>query len=143
MIVISACLAGVNCRYDGKNNRIEQVCSLVSLKKALPLCPEQLGGLPTPRLPSEISEGRVLNKNGDDVTKAFRKGAEEALKICLMAGCKKAILKSKSPSCGFGAIYDGSFKKRLLPGKGVFAALLESYGIEIITEKDIKKGFFI
>ncbi len=141
MIIVSACLTGVNCRYDGKNNKIEEVCRLVRLKKALPVCPEQLGGLPTPRLPSEISGGRVFNKNGDDVTKAFQKGAEEALKICLMAGCKKAILKSRSPSCGFGMIYDGGFNKKLLPGNGVFAALLENAGIKIITDENIKKGF--
>ncbi len=141
MIIVSACLAGINCRYDGKNNKTAGVCRLVSLGKALPICPEQLGGLPTPRAPSEISNGRVVDKNGNDITHAFQRGAKQALKISLMAGCKKAILKSRSPSCGFGMVYDGSFQKKLVPGKGVFAALLENAGVYIITEENLKEGF--
>ena len=136
MYLISACLAGVNCKYDGGNNEDEKVLELVKAGKAILVCPEQLGGLPTPRLPAEIveinGERKVIATDGTDVTAQFLKGAEEALKIAQMMNIKKAILKSRSPSCGYGRIYDGSFSKTLKDGSGFTAELLEKNGIEII-----------
>ena len=144
MIIVSACLAGVNCKYDGGNNACQNVMKLVSEGAAIPVCPEQLGGCCTPRPPAEIIGGRgadvldgkcrVMRKNGEDVTDEFIKGAQEVLKIARLVGAKKAILKAKSPSCGCGAIYDGTFTGRLAEGSGVTAELLTRNGIEVVTE---------
>ena len=138
MYIVSACLAGVDCKYNGGNNLDKEVLKLVKDGRAVLVCPEQLGGLPTPRLPSEIvdtMEGRkVLLNNGEDVTREFLKGAKETLKIAKMMNIKKAILKQRSPSCGYGKIYNGSFSKVLKDGKGITARLLEENGIEIINE---------
>ena len=144
MILVSACLAGINCRYDGKNSLNKAVCGLVAGGGAIPVCPEQLGGLPTPRAPAEIKAGcgagvldgkcRVINKEGLDVTGNFIKGAEETLKIAVMVGVKKAVLKSGSPSCGCGRIHDGTFSGRMAEGNGVAAELLIREGIEVISE---------
>ena len=138
MYIVSACLAGVDCKYNGGNNLDKEVLKLVKDGRAVLVCPEQLGGLPTPRLPSEMvdtKEGRkVLLNNGEDVTKEFLKGSKETLKIAKMMNIKKAILKQRSPSCGYGKIYDGSFSKVLKDGKGITARLLEENGIEIINE---------
>ena len=136
MYLISACLAGVNCKYDGGNNEDEKILELVKAGKAILVCPEQLGGLPTPRLPAEIvekdNERKVIATDGTDVTSQFIKGAIETLKIAKMMNIKKVILKSRSPSCGYGRIYDGSFSKTLKYGNGFTAELLEENGIEII-----------
>jgi Uncharacterized conserved protein len=147
MILVSACLCGMNTRYDGENNSNEKVKELLKAGKAIALCPEQLGGLCTPRPPHEISGGngekvlygnaRVLSKDGIDGTSYFIKGAEETLKIALEFGVTSAILKAKSPSCGFGKIYDGSFSKNLIDGNGVTAELLKRNGIKVYTEYDI------
>lgn len=147
MILISACLCGVDCKYSGKNNYNERVYELFKSEGAIPVCPEQLGGLPTPRHPAEITGGtaedvlkrkaRVMNNQGEEVTTQFIKGAEETLKIAKAAGCTKAILKAKSPSCGHGKIYNGSFNGTLIEGKGVTVQLLLNNGIEVITEEDI------
>jgi uncharacterized protein YbbK (DUF523 family) len=137
MKVISACLAGVQCRYDGKGKPNPKIMELVKEGKAILVCPEQLGGLPTPRTPSEQKGDKVLTTGGKDITLEFVKGAEEALKIAEMAGCTKAILKAKSPSCGYGKVYDGSFTGTLKEGNGVFAELLKKKGFTIITEEDI------
>ncbi len=110
---------------------------LVAVGKAIPVCPEELGGLGTPRLPSEQRRDMVFSKDGADVTAAFRRGAEEALKIALEAGASEAILKAKSPSCGVGLIYDGSFSGRLIPGDGVFTTLCKAKGIQVRTEEDL------
>lgn len=138
MYIVSACLAGVNCKYSGGSNLDSRVLELVKEGRAVLVCPEQLGGLPTPRLPSEIVETKeelkVLLKSGKDVTEEFLKGANETLKIAKMMDIKKAILKQRSPSCGYGEIYDGSFSKTLKDGKGITARLLEENGIEIINE---------
>jgi uncharacterized protein YbbK (DUF523 family) len=141
MIIVSACLAGLNCKYNGGNNECIEVIRLIKSGKAIPICPEQLGGLATPRPVAEIYKGtgaevldgkcRVMRINGEDVTSEFIKGAYETLKIAQMAGAKKAILKSKSPSCGFGHIYDGSFKDILTEGNGVTAELLIRNGISV------------
>lgn len=144
MYLISACLAGVNCRYDGKDNFIKEVQRLVKEGKAMLVCPEQLGGMTTPREPAEIvkdKEGniRVVNEKGEDVTTEFLKGAEETLKIAEMVGAKAAILKARSPSCGFGQIYDGSFSGKIKEGNGLTADLLNKKGIKIYSEDDLPK----
>ncbi len=130
-IVVSACLAGINCRYDGSNQLNSRVLNLIKDNKAIALCPEQLGGFPTPRPPAEITSNRVEEVNGRDVTAKYNKGANEALKLVKLHGCKKAILKSKSPMCGSCKIYDGTFSGKLKNGNGIFAQLLKNEGIII------------
>lgn len=133
--VVSACLAGVACRFDGKANPREGVIELVRQGLALPVCPEQLGGLATPRPPCELREGQVLCREADgtvsDATEAFAKGAEEGVRLALLAGCTEAILKARSPSCGCGRIYDGTFSRTLVDGDGLFAAALRKAGITV------------
>ena len=132
-LLISACLVGENCKYNGGNNALppETLAALRSRFELVPVCPEQLGGLPTPRVPSERRGARVVNREGADVTEAFRRGAEQALRIAEQTDCRRALLKSNSPSCGSGSIYDGSFSGRLTAGDGVAAALLKHSGIEV------------
>ena len=137
MIIVSACLAGVHCRYDGGEKTCDPVIRLVAQGEAIPLCPEQLGGLTTPRLPCEAVQDRVISKDGTDVTEAFQHGAHEALKIARLVGAKTAILKSRSPSCGSGLVYDGTFTGKLVPGDGFFAALCKANGIAVKTEEDL------
>lgn len=138
MILVSACLLGVNCKYSGGNNKVEELKKLLDDEILIPLCPEQLGGLETPRNPSEIilKDGfrHVVDKKGNDVTVQFIKGGKETLKIAKMYNIKKAILKSNSPSCGCGNIYDGTFSGKLVKGDGITAALLKSNNIEIFNE---------
>ena len=136
-IIVSACLAGLCCRYDGETKPCEAVVKLVREGRAVPVCPEQLGGLPTPRMPAEKSGDRVVRQDGVDVTAEFVRGAEESLKLAKLIGARAAILKSRSPSCGCGVIYDGSFSGKPVPGDGVTAALFKANGIQIITEEDL------
>lgn len=146
MIVISACLCGVNCKYNGENNLNEETLTLLKEGKAVLICPEQLGGLNTPRIPCEIVGGdgadvfdgkaKVVNSRGEDSTEEFVKGAYEALKIAKAVGAKSAILKSKSPSCGYGKIYDGSFTGKKIVGNGVTAELFLKNGIKVYTEEE-------
>lgn len=136
MILVSACLAGYPCRYDGKCNTKKEIVQLVKEGKAIPVCPEQLGGLSTPRPPAEVvskkgENMRILNINGIDVTKSFINGAQCVLEIAKLYNVKKAILKSKSPSCGYGFIYDGTFNGKLIPGNGLTSELLEKNNISI------------
>ena len=131
MKIVSACLAGINCNYAGKSNTNIKVVELIKQGLAMPVCPEQLGGLPTPRIPAEKVKDKIINKIGEDVTGQFYRGAEEALKIAKMINCTEAILKSKSPSCGVGQIYDGTFTRTLIKGDGVFAAMLKANGIKV------------
>ena len=135
--VVSACLAGESCRYDGASNLRPEIAGLVAAGLAVTVCPEVLGGLPTPRIPSEIRCGSVINAEGDDVTHAFVQGAEEALRIARKYGCTTAILKARSPSCGCGYVYDGSFTRTLAQGDGIFAAMLRAEGLDLLTEEDI------
>jgi uncharacterized protein YbbK (DUF523 family) len=137
MIIVSACLADVHCRYDGGGKPCEAVIRLVAEGKAIPVCPEQLGGLPTPRLPAEQIGDKVIRKDGMDVTAEFKRGAQEALKIAKLVGAKTAILKARSPSCGSGKVYDGSFSGRLVDGNGVFAYMYKEEGLEVKTEEEI------
>jgi uncharacterized protein YbbK (DUF523 family) len=139
MYLVSACLAGVNCKYDGGNNEREEIKKLVREGKAVLVCPEQLGGLPTPRLPSEIRGDRVYNIKGEEVTENFYKGAYESLKIAELYGIKEAILKARSPSCGSGQIYDGTFSGRLIEGDGITARILKQAGIKVMTEEEFSE----
>jgi len=137
MIIVSACLAGIKCRYDGKSNSCLPVIDLVREGKAIPLCPEQLGGLSTPRVPAEIVNGRVISKEGIDVDLQFSNGAEETLRIAKLIGAKMAILKQRSPSCGSTKIYDGSYSGKIILGRGKTAQLLADNGIKIISEEEL------
>ena len=137
MILVSACLCGVNCKYNGKNNLNEECLELLKKGEALLVCPEQLGGLQTPRNPSEIriidGETKVFMNDGTDVTENYKRGAEEVLNLAKKLNIKKAILKRKSPSCGCGEIYDGTFTNTLTKGNGITASLLLENGIEVET----------
>lgn len=147
MYIASACLCGINCKYSGGNSLNEEVFKLFCDGKVIPVCPEQLGGMTTPRNVKEIYNGtgadvldgkaRVLSPNGEDSTENFIKGANEVLKIAKNAGVKKAIMKSKSPSCGYGKIYDGTFRGKLIDGNGVASELLIRNGIEVVIEGDL------
>ena len=136
-ILISACLLGVNCSYDGTSKTIPVLVELMSKHTLIPVCPEQLGGLSTPRIPSEIKGDFIFNKDGIDVTKKFVKGAEETLKIAKLYNCKYAILKERSPSCGNKKIYDGTFSKTIIDGDGITAKLLKQNGVIVIGESEI------
>ncbi len=137
MKIVSACLAGINCRWDGEARPCQKVVDLVKQGKAIPVCPEQLGGLTTPRTPAEQKNDKVFTKTGEDVTYQFEKGAEEAVKIALLANCDEAVIKSKSPSCGCGKVYDGTFSGKLIYGDGVFAKILKKNNIKVYSENDI------
>ena len=141
MILVSSCLLGINCKYSGGNNYQEKILKLVKEGKAIFACPEQLGGLTTPRLPAEIvykdNKRYVINKEGRNVTEEYERGAEEVLKILKEKNITKVIFKSKSPSCGCGQIYDGTFSNKLIKGNGITTQLLIDNGIEVLTELDI------
>lgn len=137
MMVVSACLAGVRCRYNGQAFPVPAVVELVQSGQAIPLCPEILGGLPTPRPSAERRGAQILTADGVDVTEHFRRGARLAAEIARLVGCTEAILKARSPSCGCGRIYDGSFSGAQTVGDGLFCILLKEEGIRVITEEDI------
>ena len=136
-MLVSACLLGVECRYDGGGQAIDRLDALMARYELIPVCPEQLGGLPTPRTPAERREGRVVDRDGADVTDAFRRGAAQACRIAALYGAELALLKARSPSCGRGRIYDGSFTGRLVPGDGVAARALMDAELEVYTENEI------
>lgn len=135
-MIISACLCGVPCRYDGRSNEVKEIKELYKQGGAVVFCPEQAGGLPTPRTPCEILNGQVLTKDGLDVTENFTAGARLMLERAREAGVKAAILKESSPSCGVHRVYDGAFAGRKIAGMGVAASLLKESGIEIMSEED-------
>ncbi len=138
-ILISACLLGVRCRYDGESRPLPREI-LERLEKAgplVPVCPEQLGGLPTPRPPAERSGEKILCADGRDVTEPYRRGAQEALRIAGLCRCGTAVLKARSPSCGKGTVYDGTHTRTLTGGNGVAAELLLKNGIRVLTEEEI------
>ena len=147
MIIVSACLCGINCKYNGGNNLDARVLKLLKEGKAMPVCPEQLGGQETPRAPHEIVNGdgldvlegkaRILGPEEDDVTAKFIKGAYETLEIAQTVGASIAILKARSPSCGTSQIYDGTFSGTRKKGNGVTAQLLLSKGIKVFTEENL------
>ncbi|MFH0949217.1 MAG: DUF523 domain-containing protein [Candidatus Aenigmatarchaeota archaeon] len=147
MKLCSACLLGIRCRYDEKIKPNEKVLDLTKNEVLIPICPEQLGGLPTPRADAEIKGGdgldvldgkaKVVEPDGNDVTEYFVKGAKEVLKLAKLYDIKEAILKQRSPSCGSGQMYDGTFSKSLIEGDGVTSALLKRNGIKVISEEDL------
>lgn len=136
-VVVSQCLLGVNCRYDGGSNPCPAMAQLMEKCHVVPVCPEMLGGMTTPRLPSERRGDQVVNRQGEDVTAHFEKGAEEALKIAQLYGAGYAVLKQSSPSCGSQRVYDGSFTGRKIPGQGVAAAMFEKAGIALFDEHQV------
>jgi uncharacterized protein YbbK (DUF523 family) len=140
MYIVSACLMGVNCKYNGESNKDENVIEFLKNKDFAVICPEQLGGLTTPRDPVEINRNKFINKVGEDVTENFMKGANESLKIIkLYKNVELIILKDGSPSCGSKRIYDGSFNNKKIDGMGCTAKLLKEAGYNIKNEKDILK----
>jgi len=139
MILISACLAGIHCKYNGDSNVVPEIKKMFEEGKCVAVCPEQLGGLPTPRLSAEIQGRRVINTEGVDVTKEYEAGAAEALKQVLQAGCQEAVLKAYSPSCGCGKVYDGTFTHTKVNGNGIFTELCIKNGIQCITDEEYKE----
>ncbi len=138
-ILVSACLLGENCKYNAGNNENKKILELAKEHTLIPICPECFAGLPIPRAPSEIKNGKVYSKDGIDLTEAFCDGAEKALYIAEESGCQLAILKERSPSCGFGEIYDGSFTGKTVKGNGIAAQLLYEHGITILGESSVDK----
>lgn len=138
-LLISACLLGVSCRYDGKSKPLGNVEKLMEKYELIPVCAEIFGGLPTPRVPAEIVGEKVLTADGKDVTAEYLKGAREVLRLGKLFGCKKALLKERSPSCGSGIIHNGNFDGGLVPGFGKTAALLIENGFEVFGESEIEK----
>ena len=148
LVIVSACLAGLATTHDGKAKPHPKVLELLRHGRAVLVCPEQLGGLPTPRPEAEVEPGSdgsavlrdaaaVLDVNGVDVSAQYKRGANEAMKAARLSGARTAILKARSPSCGSGQIYDGTFSGNLVEGDGVTAALMKSQGIEVFTEDDL------
>ena len=135
-ILVSACLLGLCCRYDGQSKQNERVLHLMEKHELIPVCPEQLGGLPTPRPPAEIRDGRVINTLGQDVTAQYEKGAAEALRLYDLLHCDCALLKARSPSCGAEQVYDGAFTGTLIPGQGIAARLLSQRQITVLSEEN-------
>ena len=135
-ILVSACLLGTPCRYDGKSKPCSQVAALKDRFDFIPVCPEVMGGLSTPRLPCEIQNGLVIRKDGQDLTSFYQQGARAALKLAKDNGCKLAILKEKSPSCGTHCRYDGTFSGTLINGRGLTAELLAENGIRTLSENE-------
>lgn len=146
--LISACLLGINCRYNGSSSRITELDSLLDSGRLVPVCPEVLGGLSTPREACEIiaqADGsvKVMSEKGVDCSLEFRTGAQKVLEVCKVCGVEKVILKANSPSCGCGNIYDGTFTGKLIEGNGLTSQLLIENGIEVYNENDWDKGGFI
>ena len=137
-ILVSACLLGQNCKYNGGNNYSEKLAALEKNHTLIPVCPEVLGGLPIPRSPAEIVNGVVTAKDGTVVDREFREGAELALQIAASKGAELAVLQSRSPSCGPKQVYDGTFSGTKIDGRGVFAELLSANGFQIIDIEDLK-----
>ena len=136
-ILVSACLLGVSCRYDGKSKPCGAVDALKEKYQLIPICPEVMGGLETPRIPSELKDGRAFRKDGTDITEQCIKGANEALRLAEKFGCKAAVLKERSPSCVSGSIYDGTFTGRVVSGDGIAAAVLKNNGIKVFGESQL------
>jgi len=137
-LLISACLLGFCCKYDGGTNTLpsEMLAAMREKYELVPVCPETAGGLPIPRAPSERRDGRVVSREGNDVTGEYEKGAQIALTLARRFGCRKALLKERSPSCGAGEIYDGSFSHTRVPGDGVAAQALRAAGLRLYGESE-------
>jgi uncharacterized protein YbbK (DUF523 family) len=142
-IMVSACLAGENCKYDGGNNRNERVLQLFEDNEVITVCPEQMGGLPTPRVPSEICDGVVTAKDGRIVDAEFRSGAVKCLEIAMNEKPDLIVLQSRSPSCGVKQRYDGTFSGKLIKGAGVTAELLIENGFKVIDVEDYYESDYL
>ena len=138
-LLISACLLGVQCRYDGGSKPVMPTVALMEQYHLIPICPEQLGGLPTPRCPAERLGGKIVTEDGRDVTEQFLRGTAEALRLCDLYHCKAALLKERSPSCGSGQIYDGTFTHTLTEGDGLTAQMLKKKGVEVYGESQLEE----
>lgn len=139
-LLVSACLLGTPCRYDGASQENAGVRELLATHPTLcpiPVCPEMAGGLPCPRIPAERQGARVVNRAGVDVTDAYRRGAAHALSLARENGCTLALLKERSPSCGHNRIYDGSFTGKTVIGRGVCCEMLENAGISVFSEEEL------
>lgn len=136
-IMVSACLLGENCKYNGRNNRNEKVLEFIKGHEVIAVCPEVMGGLPTPRVPAEIVNGIVTNREGKSVDTEFRRGAKIAFDMAIENEVDLVILQSRSPSCGPKQIYDGTFSKTLIEGEGVFARMLLEKGISMVDVEDL------
>ena len=137
-ILVSACLLGVACNHEGKGRSVPAVSALASDATLIPVCPEVAGGLPTPRPAAEVGpDRRVRTAGGEDVTDFYLRGADHAVSLALTSGAQRAVLKSRSPSCGCHEIYDGSHQRRLVPGEGLTAQALRAAGLEVISEEDL------
>lgn len=136
-LLVSACLMGMGCRYDGQHNQLPRLAELMKQHTCIPVCPEIFGGLPTPRPPAERQGNKVVNDQGQDVTDAFVRGTAEVLRLADLYRCKAALLKERSPSCGSGQIYDGTFSKTLKEGDGLTAQLLKKKGLTVYGESQI------
>ena len=141
MILVSACLVGINCKYSGGNNYNQKIFDLVKEGKAIPICPEQLGGLNTPRKPVELKvingKRNAIDNEGNDLTENFERGALEVLNLAKNLNINKAILQPRSPSCGVNKIYSGNFDNKLVDGNGILTELLKQNGIDVLTPNDI------
>lgn len=137
MKLCSACLLGIMCRFDGKAKPNKSILKLAKKEILIPVCPEELGGLPTPREPSEKRGKRVFTRDGRDITHNLKKGAQAVLRLARLLGAKEAILKQRSTSCGCGKIYDGTFQGKVIKGNGITAILLKKRGIRVQSEEDI------
>ena len=139
-VLISACLLGVDCKYNGSNNKLDDkiIHSLKEKYNLIPVCPEIMGGMPTPRNPVEISDGKVFDYDGEEFTKEFEKGSEEVVKLAKLYDATIAILKENSPSCGSNYIYDGTFNHKKIKGKGIAALKLSKENIKLFTEENVK-----
>lgn len=146
LIMVSSCLAGINCKYDGGNNRVEEIAELVANGKAIPVCPEVYGGLPIPRGCCEIvldekGNRKVMTKDGEDYTGEFAEGARKALEIAKVLEIDAVVFQQRSPSCGFGKIYDGTFSGKLIEGNGFAAELFSANGIKVYNDRNYKEIF--
>lgn len=137
-ILVSACLMGVDCRYNGKGVLYDGIEELMKKHELIPVCPEIFGGMPTPREPAEQKNGRVITSGGNDFTEEFEKGAQEVLRLAKLYQCTCCILKERSPSCGHDTIYDGTFSHTIISGDGVLGGLLKANGIKIYGESEIE-----
>lgn len=140
-ILVSACLLGIPCRYDGKSVPCPQAMALAKEHTLIPVCPEIYGGLPTPRPPAERIADQVKNQQGEDVTQLYLRGAQAAADLAMLCGCTVAILKQNSPSCGSKTIYDGTFQGRLIAGEGICAAALRERGLLVLGEEEMEQRF--
>ena len=136
-IAVSACLLGHNCKYSGGNNRSQKVLDYIEGHEIIPVCPEVTGGMPTPRVPVELKNGKAINRDGEDVTEFFLRGVEKTMEKLDGQNIALAILQPRSPSCGCKQIYDGSFTKTLIDGKGMFAQALAEAGIPMMDGDDV------